>query len=222
MTEQLTVGQLIAALEAVPGNPLVIISGFGPANVPGDLRRHRSHLNDLGIEVVYERMNWKTVERFTMMLRQHATQPVTTFNPNPTTLDSPAWVRPSLETEQSFFAVTGVDFFKDHAVIRSTNAAPVQGPSIQRISDEETLRRNTEVYPSTTGERDLDPEAKVNRWLLRTIPAEHTKARVRLETARRDLEELQREIPRIEAESARLDYILGITDTLPESAQISG
>lgn len=218
MTEQLTVGQLIAALEAIPGNPLVIISGFGPAHVPGDLRRHRSHLNDLGIEVVYERMNWKTVERFTMMLRQHATQPVTKFNPNPTTLDSPAWVRPSMETEQSFFAVTGVDFFKGHAVIRSTNVAPVQGPSVQRISDEELLRRNAEVYPSATGEH-LDPEAKVNKWRLRAIPAERTKVRVRLESARRDLEELQREIPRIEAESARLDYILGISDTLPETAR---
>lgn len=213
--KHLTIRELIAALNAVPDNPLVIIAGFGSANAPGDLVRHRRHLNDLAIEVIYDRTNWKTVERFTMMLHQHATQPVTQTNPNPTTLDSLAWVRPSMEIEQSFFAVTGVDVVKGYAVIRSKNMAPVQGPSVQRVSDEEMLRRNAEVYPSTTDEHDLDPEAKVNRWRLHAIPAERTKVRVRLDEARADLEKLLTAIPKIEAEAARIDYILGITGEAP-------
>jgi hypothetical protein len=219
MAEQLTIGQLIAALDEIPGNPLVRIAGFGRADVPGDLRRHRSHIADLAIEVVFQRMNWITVERFKMMLIQHATQPVTKFNPNPTTLDSPAWVRPSLETTQSFHAVTGVDFFKDHAVIRSENMAPVQGPSIQRVSDEEMLRRNFELNASPAEEPDLDPRTTVNRYLLKAIPAEHAKVRTRLQSAQEELLKLLAEIPRIEEESARLDYVLGITDTLPDSAR---
>ena len=220
MAEQLTVGQLIAALDEIPGNPLVRIAGFGSADVPGDLRRHRSHIPDLAIEVVYQRMNWVTVERFKMMLLQHTTQPVTKFNPNPTTLDSPAWVRPSLEHEQSFNAVTGVDFVMDHAVIRSENAAPLQGPALQRISDEELLRRNHELTArGLEVAPDLDADTKVNRWLLRTIPRERTAARVRLEESRADLAKLLHEIPRMEAEAARYDYLLGITDTLPDSAR---
>lgn len=219
MAEQLTVGQLLAALDEIPGNPLVRIAGFGRAGVPGDLHRHRSHIPDLAIEVVYQRMNWVTVERFKAILLQHATQPVTKFNPNPTTLDSPAWVRPSMEHEKSFHAVTGVDFVKDHAVIRSENTAPVQGPSIQRISDEEMLRRNFELTGTPDEEPDLDLESTVNRYLIRAIPAEHAKVRGRLQSARDELEKLLRDIPRMEAESARVDYILGITDTPPEPDQ---
>lgn len=219
MADQLTVGQLIAALDEIPGNPLVRIAGFGRADVPGDLGRHRSHSADLAIEAVYQRMNWVTVERFKMILTQHATQPVTKFNPNPTTLDSPAWVRPSLEAETSFHAVTGVDFFRDHAVIRSENVAPVQGPSIQRVSDEEMLRRNFELNASPAEEPDLNPGSTVNRYLVRAIPAEHAKVRTRLQSAREDLAKLLAEIPRIEAESSRIDYILGITDTLPGTAR---
>jgi hypothetical protein len=219
MAEQLTIGQLIAALDEIPGNPLVRIAGFGGADVPGDLCRHRSHIADLAIEVTYQRVNWITVERFKMMLLQHATQPVTKFNPNPTTLDSPAWVRPGMETTQSFHAVTGVDFFEDHAVIRSEDVAPVQGPSIQRVSDEEMLRRNFELTGTPVEAINLDTENTVNRWLIRAIPKERASARVRLETARADLEKLLAEIPRLEAENTRYDYVLGITDTLPDSAR---
>lgn len=214
--KHLTIRELIAALNEIPDNPLVIIAGFGSANAPGDLVRHRRHLNDLAIEVIYDRTNWKTVERFTMMLHQHAAQPATTFNPNPTTLDSLAWVRPSMESEQSFFAVTGVDVVKGHAVIRAKNMAPVQGPSVQRVSDEEMLRRNAEVYPSATDEHALDPEAKVNRWRLRAIPAERTKVRVRLDETRAELERLTAALPKMEAEAARIDYILGITNEAPK------
>jgi hypothetical protein len=124
-----------------------------------------------------------------------------------------------METEQSFHAVTGVDFFKGYAVIRSENVAPVQGPSIQRVSDEEMLRRNVELDASGTKEPDLDLGSAVNRYLVRAIPAEHAKVRTRLQAAREDLAKLLAEIPRIEAESTRLDYLLGITDTLPETAR---
>lgn len=219
MADQLTVGQLIAALDEIPGNPLVRIAGFGSADAPGDLRGHRTHTTDVAIEVVYRRANWITVERFKMMLLQHSTQPVTRFNPNPATLDSPVWVRPSLETARSFHAVTGVDFVKDHAVIRSENVAPVQGPSIQRISDEEMLRRNFELTGAPADELDLDLETTVNLWLVRAIPKERASARVRLEAARADLKKLLAEIPRLEGENARHDYLLGITDTLADSAR---
>jgi hypothetical protein len=210
MAEQMTTGQLIEALETFPADKPVIIAGFGIANVPGDLRRHRSHLNDLGIEVVHERMGRKTVELFTMMLRAHATQPVTTFNPNPTTQDSPAWILPPGETTKSFFAVTRVDSFSSHVVIRAEDVAPVQGPSIQRVSDEEMLRRNFELNAY------LDPRTPGNRYLPKAIAAEHTKARHRLQSAREDLLKLLAEIPRLEVERARIDYILGITDSRPE------
>lgn len=215
--KHLTIRELIAALNEIPDNPLVIISGFGTANVPGNVRRHRSHLNDLGIEVVYERMNSKTVERFTRELSQHATQPVTKFNPNPATLDSLAWVRPSMETEQSFFAVTGVDVVKGYAVIRAKNVAPVQGPSVQRVSDEELLRRNAEIHPpANKAERDLDSSTAFNRWLLRAIPADHSAVRLRLEETRAELEKLTAALPKMEVEAARIDYILGITNEAPK------
>ncbi|MET4143919.1 hypothetical protein [Arthrobacter sp. UYCo732] len=216
-TTQLTVRQLIDALSAIPDNPLVIIAGFGTANVPGNLRRHRAHLPDVGIEVVYDRMNSVTVNRLTFMLHQHATQPVSKFNPNPTTLDSPVWIRPSMEHEKSFFAVTRVDSFKGHAVIRAENVAPVQGPSIQRVSDEELLRRNSEFTRSPDKEPNLDVESPVNRWIFRAMPTERTAARLRLETARADLEKLVAEIPQLEAECAQFDYVLGVTDTPPVS-----
>jgi hypothetical protein len=219
MAEQLNIGQLILALDAIPGNPLVGIDGFGADIVPGDLHRHRSHIPDLAIEAVYQRMSWKTVERFKVMLQQHASEPISKWNPHPTTLDSPVWVRRSTEYEKSFLAVTGVDLFEDRAVIRSENMAPLQGPAIQRIPDVEVLRRNAELAGNP--DADLDVKKETNRWMLDTIPKERDAARVRLNEARDRLAKLIQEIPRMEAESARYNYTLGITDTLAESARLT-
>ncbi|QOD05993.1 hypothetical protein [Pseudarthrobacter sp. BIM B-2242] len=215
MTQQLTVGQLIAALEAIPGNPLVIIAGFGAADAPGDLYRHRSHINDVGIEVVYNRMNWKTVERFTAILRMHASQPVTMCNPNPATLDSLAWILPRESPRPTFWAVTGVRSFSGHAVIEAEDVAPVQGPSLQRISDEEVLRRSLQLaHPGESA--DLDPQTKANQRLIRNLPTGRDRTRLELESARAEIRRLQGEIPLLEAQAASLDYLLGITNTAPE------
>lgn len=219
MTQQLTVGQLIMALEAPPGNALVCIAGFGSAHVPGDLRRHRPYIPDVGIEVVHQRMNWKTVDRFTGMLRQHATQPVSRFNPNPSTLDSLAWILPPQTPWPTFWAVTGVRSFSGHAVIEAKDVAPIQGPSLQRISDEEVLRRSLEAAITNYDTSDLDPHTKANQRLIRNLPIQRDKKRVELENARATLQRLLEEIPRIEAETTQIDYLLGITDVLPGSAR---
>lgn len=216
MTEQLTIGQLITALEAVEGNPLVIIAGFGATDAPGDLWRHRPRINDVGIEVVYNRMNWKTVERFTAILRLHATQPVTMTNPNPATLDSLAWILPRESPRPSFWAVTGVRSFSGHAVIEAEDVAPVQGPSLQRISDAEVLRRSIELAAPGKEPIDPDPMATANQRLIGSLPAQRDRKRVELEAARSELRRLQEEIPLLETEAARLDYLLGITDGTPD------
>ena len=221
MTEQLNVGQLIAALDGMDRCAPVLIAGFGIANGPGDIVRHRSHLNDVAIEVIPQRIETMTVERLRTMLYQHASQSVSQGNPDPATMDSPAWIRPRKESEQSFFAVTSVDSFSDRAVIRGENVAPIQGPTIQRISDDEVLRRNAEVTGFSSERHDPEVASKMNRWLLRSIASERSKVKFGLETALAELAQLQQEIPRLEAETERIDYILGITDVRPESVEPS-
>lgn len=218
MTHHLTVGRLIDALEAIPDNPLVIIAGFGAASVPGDLYRHRSHINDVGIEVVENRLNWMTVERFTMMLRTHATQPVTMSNPKPATMDSLAWILPPQNPRPTFWAITGVRSFSGHAVIEAEDVAPVQGPSLQRISDEEVLRRTRELTSPGGSAMYLDPATTANQRLIRNLPTRRDRKRLELDEARAELLRLQEEIPLLEAETARIDYLLGITDTAPAAS----
>ncbi|HEX9087732.1 MAG TPA: hypothetical protein VF867_09420, partial [Arthrobacter sp.] len=152
---QLTIGGLIAVLDEVPGGLLIHLSGFGTDIVPMELRLHRMRTEGITILGRYERASWMTVDRFKVMLAQHASQPVTKFNPNPTTMNAPLWAARTSEDTLEFRAVTGVDVINDTAYLRWVDVAPVQGPALQRIADVEVLRRNAELAGRT--EANLDP-----------------------------------------------------------------
>lgn len=208
---QLTIGRLIAALDELPGSILIHMAGVGNNNVPWALNRHRRHADGVLILARYERANYMTVERFKLMLTVHASQEPTDFHPNPATMDAPLWI--SCDHELEFRAVTGVDVIKGAAYLRWIDVAPVQGPALQRITDEEVLRRNAEL-----GGRDdanLDPASPGNRWMLDIIPKERDRTLNRLAEARAAHAKLTREIAELEASSGRYDYTLGLTDVNP-------
>lgn len=208
---QLTIGGLIAALDELPGGILIRIAGFGNDGIPFELRRHRAHADGVVIHARYERKSFVTVEHFKLMLIQHASQEPTVPYPYPATMDSTLWA--SHDHELEFRAVTGVDVVNDQAFIRWIDVAPVQGPALQRITDEEVLRRNAELANRT--DADLDPSSGGNRWLLDNIPKERDRTRVRLAESRSALAKLALEIAALEAESARYDFTLGLTDVNP-------
>lgn len=210
---QLTIGGLIAALDELPGGILIHLAGFGADIVPMELRLHRLRTEGVTILGRYERMSWMTVDRFKVMLDQHASQPVSKFNSNPTTMDAPLWAAPAGENTLEFRAVTGVDVIKDTAYLRWVDVAPAQGPGLQRITDEEVLRRNAELAGRT--DANLDPSFGGNRWLLENIPTERDRGRVRLTEVRLQVERLTREAAELEAAAARYDYTLGLTDVNP-------
>ena len=209
---QLTIGQLVAALNELPGGILIQAAGFGNNGVPHELRRHRHPGGGVVIRARYERASWMTVDRFKLMLTQHGSQEATKFNPNPDTMDAPVWVGGSAQRLE-FKAVTGVEAIKDTAYIRWFDVAPVQGPALQRISDVEVLRRNAEL--AGRSDANLAPDFGGNRWMLEQIPKERDRTRFRLAEARIVLEQITREIAGLEAESARYDYTLGLTDVNP-------
>lgn len=214
MTGQLNIGGLIAALELLPDSRMpLIIGGFGAANIPAQMGPHRTGCDGLAIDGALQRMSSMTVERFVAVLRRQV-QNYSRSAEHPPTLDTPVWVRPGTEhhpEELSFHAVTGVDIVRGRAVLRSTDLAPLQGPALRRITDEEALRRihETDDWPNPhAGE-------KKSRWLLEVLPGDRAAARVRLEETRNRIEALRRQLPGMEADLARADYILGITDTAP-------
>jgi hypothetical protein len=210
---QLTIGGLITQLRAFPGDREVLLAGFGNAGVPGHLRRHRTDRNDVTIEASYNPFDPCPVAQLIAMLISHANQPATGSNPDPATFDSPVWVAEHTEGTVSFKAAVRVDSFSGRPVIRWVDAAPVQGPALQRVPDAEVLRRNAEL--ADRGDANLDPETEGNRWLLKHIPKERDRTRLRLSEARIEREKLTREIADLEAESARYDYTLGLTDVNP-------
>ncbi|HEX9227065.1 MAG TPA: hypothetical protein VF885_10495 [Arthrobacter sp.] len=208
---QLTIGQLIAALDELPGTIPICMAGVGISNVPFELLRHRAHPADVVIRARYERHSFMTVEIFKLMLAQHTSQEPTVPCPYPATMDSPLWATAHHELE--FRAVTGIDVIKDTAYLRWADVAPAQGPGLQRITDEEVLRRNAELAGRT--DANLDPSFGGNRWLLDNIPTERDRGRVRLTEVRLQVERLTREAAELEAAAARYDYTLGLTDVNP-------
>ncbi|HEX9087290.1 MAG TPA: hypothetical protein VF867_07185, partial [Arthrobacter sp.] len=106
----------------------------------------------------------------------------------------------------------------DTAYLRWVDVAPVQGPALQRIADVEVLRRNAELAGRT--EANLDPAFGGNRWMLEQIPKERDRTRVRLDKSRSELAKLAVDIAALEAESARYDYTLGLTDVNPGPAGV--
>jgi len=210
---QLTIAGLITVLDRLPGGILIHMTGFGTDIVPMELRRHRLRTEGITILGRYERASWMTVDRLKVMLAQHGNQPVTTFNPQPTTMDAPLWAASDGENMLEFRAVTGVDVIKDTAYLRWADVAPAQGPALQRITDVEVLRRNAELSGRT--DANLDPAFGGNRWLLAEIPKERDRTRTRLAKSRADIAKLILDVNELEAGSARCDYMLGITDELP-------
>jgi hypothetical protein len=208
---QLTAGQLIAALDELPGHILIHMAGVGNSNVPFELGRHRPHADGVVIRARYERHSFMTVEIFKLMLTQHASQEPTVPCPYPATMDSTLWA--SHHHELEFRAVTGIDVINDSAYLRWIDVAPVQGPALQRITDVEVLRRNAEL--AGRADANLDPASGGNRWMLNEIPRERDRTRNRLAEARAAHAKLTREISGLEASSARYDYTLGLTDVRP-------
>lgn len=208
---QLTIGQLIRALNELPGGIPIHMAGVGNNSVPFELNRHRRNSNGVLIRARYERASFTTVEQLTVMLTMHASQESTESYPHPATMGSPLWITAVHELE--FRAVTGVEVIKDTAYLRWVDVAPFQGPALQRVSDAEVLRRNAELSGRT--DANLDPAFGGNRWMLAEIPKERDRTRARLLEAQGMLEKLTREVTGLEAASARYDYTLGLTDVNP-------
>lgn len=210
---QLTIRGLVAALDGLPGGVLIKMAGFGNGIAPVELRRRRAHGEGVTILGRYERMSWMTVNRFKVMLIEHAVQPVTMFNPNPTTMDAPLWAGRTSDHRLEFQAVTGVEVIQGAAYLRWVDVAPVQGPSLHRISDEEVLRRNADL--AGRDDASLDPSSNGNRWMLQQIPQERDRTRVRLAETQDAIAALLREAGGLESELVRYDYVLGLTDVKP-------
>jgi hypothetical protein len=217
---QLTIGGLITQLGAFPADREVLLAGFGNAGVPGTLRRHRSHRNDVVIEASYNPFDPCSVVQLVTMLRSHAGQQATASNPDPATLESPVWVAEHTEGTVSFKAAVRVDSFSGRPVIRWVDVAPVHGPALQRLPDVDVLRRNAELDGRT--DANVDPDSDGNRWTLAYLPRERDRARNQLPAARADvararteLDRALREVARLEARVDDIDYVLGLTDVRP-------
>lgn len=217
---QLTIAGLIAQLEAFPADRAVLLAGFGNAGVPGTVRRHRTHRNDVVIEASYNPFDPGSVVEIVTMLRSHASQPATATNPDPATHESPVWVAEYAEASVSFKAAVRVDSFSGRPVIRWVDVAPVHGPALQRLPDVEVLRRHAELG----GRKDanLDPGSDGNRWTLTHLPRERDRAKNQLPVAQADvtraraeLDRALREVATLEARVDDIDYILGLTDVRP-------
>lgn len=111
---------------------------------------------------------------------------------------------------------------KGRAVVRSRNIAPAYGPTLQRIPDEDAVERMRAAEELRLGQARTGEPTNTERWLLRCLPAERTPTLLRLPEARHELAqyesrlaELKENVVRAEATAAEIDYILGITETLP-------
>lgn len=218
MTKQLTLGELLAALDAMEQSLPVHMAGFGLATSPFGFGRHRTHADGLAIHVFHDRSGTWTVGRLATRLRKR-------LSPKPrgeyvATLDTPVWAQPA--TQLQFNAITGVEVLKGRAVIRSRNVAPAYGPTLQRVPDEEALDRMRAAEELRSGQARTGEPAKTERWLLRCLPAERTATLLRVAEARHELAqyesrlaELKENVVTAEATAAEIDYILGITETLP-------
>lgn len=227
MTTQLTFQGLLDALAEVPQDAIVKISGFGSGTNPGALFRHRPFVDGLSITPTIARPALDlTVAEAIDFLQESG--PHTTWRGHgrdgfidsfPASPETPMWA--GFPHELSFNAVTGVEMAKGFAVIRVTDLAPVQGPSLQRVSDEEAINRMRVEHLQRTGE-DTVFAPHVERYLLRMVAGDRTRVLLSLEEAREDLAgfeaslQAKRElVTKLERDAARHDYLLGIRDDLP-------
>lgn len=231
MTTQLTLQGLIDALAEVPRDATVKLAGFGGGANPGALFRHRPHADGLSITPAFGRpsqdLNAGEVIDFLkefglhMTWRSHGRDFF--LDRYPSGLGTPMWVGTSHEL--TFYAVTGVEMVRGFAVIRSTDLAPEQGPSIRRISDEEAINRMRVETMQRTGKKDAFAP-HVERHLLNMLPDERTRTLHDLEVARHELETFEASlqakkdrVARLEKDAARNDYLLGIRDDLPGAGE---
>jgi hypothetical protein len=227
MTTQLTLQGLLDALATVPQDAIVKLSGFGSANNPGVLFRHRPFVDGLAITPTITRPALETsVAEYVDFLRR--TGPGLTWSKpghtnfverHPAGTETPMWVGTPYAV--SFAAVTGIEMRKGFAVIRTTNMAPMQGPTLQRIPDEEVVNRmrvaNLELYG-----KDIVLAAGPERHLINYIPKDRSAVLQRLGEAQEDLanfeaslQEKKDRVAKLEQDAARHDYLLGIRDDLP-------
>jgi hypothetical protein len=227
MTTQLTFQGLLDALAAVPRDAIVKISGFGVGDTPGVLFRHRPFVDGLCITPTIARAALDlTVAEFVDFLKE--TGPHKTWrghgrdgfiDRHPAGPETPMWV--GTPHELSFNAVTSIEMKKGFAVIRTTNLAPVQGPSIQRVSDEEAINRMRVEHRQRTGE-DTVFAPHIERHLLNMLTGDRTRVLLNLEEARQELASFEASlqakkdrVAKLERDAVRHDYLLGIRDDLP-------
>ncbi len=224
-SQQLTLGGLVEALDAFPHGAQLYVSGFGSAKRLNGLFRHRPFADGLALDPsLREHDDSATAGAYVEYLRRVAFGIVYRFSDHredqfPTGWDTPVWV--STRHDLSFNAVTGAEMVKGFAIIRTTNLAPEQGPSIQRISDEEAIRRMRVEHLQRTGE-DTVFAPNVERHLLHMLPGERSRGLQDLDEARADLADFEASlqakkdrVARLEQDAIRNDYLLGIRDDLP-------
>lgn len=87
MTKQLTLGELLAALDTIEQSLPVHMAGFGLATSPFGLGRHRTHADGLAIHVFHDRSGTWTAGRLASRLRKRLSpEPRDEYAP---TLDTP-------------------------------------------------------------------------------------------------------------------------------------
>lgn len=223
--QQLTLGGLIEALDAVPADAQLFVSGFGSANRLGGVFRHRPFVDGLALEPgVRSYHEPSTVGTYVDYLRRVAFGVPYRFTDGRedeflTGWDTLVWV--STRHDLSFRAVTSVEEINGAIVIRTTDLAPVQGPSLQRITDDEAINRmRVEQLRRTGKDIELDPAAE--RYLLRSVVQDRSTLLHRLDEARADLAAFESSlqakkdlVTRLEQDAARNDYLLGIRNDLP-------
>lgn len=224
-SQQLTLSGLVETLDAIPPYTPLYISGFGSANrLSGRVFRHRPFVDGLKLEPRMQAGDYTaTAGAFAAYLRRTAFGLIhfegVREDEFPSGPDTPVWVCAPYEV--SFHAVTGVEMVKGFAVIRTTDLAPVQGPPIQRLSDEEAIKRMQFEHLQRTGE-DTVFAPHVERHLLRMVVSDRSRTLLDLEEARADLEAFEASLQakkdrvvKLERDAVRNDYLLGIRDDLP-------
>lgn len=224
-SQQLTLGGLLEALDAVPNDAQLYVAFGSAKRLGGFVRRHRPYVDGIALEPRLRETEFTaTAGAFAALLRRAAfglswsteDRPVDGFLSG---WDTPVWV--STRHELSFEAVTGVEVVKDCAIIRTTNLAPVQGPTIQRISDEEAINRMRVEYLRRTGQDTVFAPA-AERQLLRMAVNDRSDLLHRLDEAREELASFENSlqakkdrVARLEEDVVRNEYLLGIRDDLP-------
>jgi hypothetical protein len=226
MTTQLTLQGLLDALGSVEQNATLMVTGFGSGAYPGTLFRHRPFVDGLAIEPSLNRAHSTTPALYVERLREFGLgRKLETYrrrpfeDQHPAGPDTPVWV--GTPHELSFYAVTGVEMVKGFAVIRTTNFAPEQGPSLQRLSDDEVINRRRVEHLQRMGD-DVVFAPHVERLLLNMLPGERSRALHELDEARKELASFETSlqakkdrVAKLEEDAVRLDYLLGIRDDLP-------